>query len=154
MLKNHNTKRIFYELNPLFFYDHNGDGFGDFDGISEKINYFSFMGVDCVIIPDIFNNYNSLLFSSFINLKNKYGNTEALKKMIDKFKEKKIDFAVEINIKDIKKSMLFSADGTINHGELQESSKAFFLDKNQSENQSENFNSRATLEAFTKIIKF
>jgi hypothetical protein len=138
MLKNHNTKRIFYELNPLFFYDANGDGFGDFEGISKKIAYFSFIGIDCVTIPDIFNNYNSLLFSSFVNLKNKYGNMDELKQMVAKFKSKNIDFAVEINIKDIKKSLLFSSDGTIKQEEFKESTKAFFLDKNQSENQSEN----------------
>ncbi len=154
MLKNQNTKRIFYELNPLFFYDNNGDGFGDFEGVSKKMKYFSFIGIDCVIIPDIFNNYNTLLFNSFVNLKNKYGSMTELKNMISNFQSKNIDFAVEINIKDIKKSLLFSVDGTINQDEFKESTKAFFLDKNQSENQSENWNSRATLEAFSKIIKF
>ncbi|MDK2819951.1 MAG: hypothetical protein KFW07_03880 [Mycoplasmataceae bacterium] len=154
MIKIQHKKQIYYEVNPLFFYDSNDDGFGDFAGLSKKIDYFSFMGVNCIIIPDIFNNYNSLLFSKFINLKNKYGNIKELREMIEIIGKKKINFAVEVNIKDIKKSLLFSSDGSINEGDFGQSKKAFFLAKNQSENQSENWNSRKTLESFDKIIRF
>ncbi|MGL6124908.1 MAG: alpha-amylase family glycosyl hydrolase [Metamycoplasmataceae bacterium] len=154
MLNNKKNKLIFYEVNPLFFYDSNNDGFGDFEGISRKIEYFTFIGIDCVIIPDIFNNYNDLMFGKFVNLKNKYGTMNDLKKMIANFETKKIDFAVEINIKKINKSLLFSKDGVINSGEIGELKKAFFLDKHQSEIQSENWNSKKTMESFNKIIKF
>ncbi len=150
MLNNQNKKQIFYEVNPLFFYDSNNDGFGDFKGISQKMEYFSFVGVDCVIIPDIFNNHNTLLFNAFINLKSKYGNMNDLKEMIETFKKNKIDFAVEINIKDIKKSLLFSADGSIKDDESRENKKYFFLEGNESEN----WNSKKNIESFNKIIKF
>ena len=134
MLNNKNRKQIFYEVNPLFFYDSNNDGFGDFQGISKKMDYFSFMDVDCVIIPDVFNNHNTLLFGGFINLKSKYGNMNDLKEMIDSFKKSQIDFAVEINLKDIKKSLLFSEDGSIKGDGLGENKKSFFLDRNEIEN--------------------
>lgn len=154
MIKIQHKKQIYYEVNPLFFFDSNDDGFGDFKGISKKIDYFVFMGISCIIIPDIFNNYNSLLFSKFINLKNKYGNHKDLQEMIKIIGEKKINFATEINIKDIKKSLLFSSDGSISEGDFGHSKKDFFLAKNQSENLSENWNSRKTLDSFDKIIKF
>lgn len=154
MLNKRNNKLIFYEVNPLFFYDSDNDGFGDFSGLSKKIEYFSFIGIDCVIIPDIFNNHGELMFNEFINLKNKYGTINDLKEMILNFSRKKINFAVEINIKNIKKSLLFSEDGIINSNETNVSKKDFFLDRNQSENQSENWNSKKTIESFNKIIKF
>ncbi len=150
MLNNKNRKQIFYEVNPLFFYDSNNDGFGDFQGISKKMDYFSFMDVDCVIIPDVFNNHNTLLFGGFINLKSKYGNMNDLKEMIDSFKKSQIDFAVEINLKDIKKSLLFSEDGSIKGDGLGENKKSFFLDRNEIEN----WNSKKNIESFNKIINF
>lgn len=41
-------KSIFYETYVKSFYDSNGDGIGDFGGLSEKIEYFNFLGVDCI----------------------------------------------------------------------------------------------------------
>ncbi|MGL5732570.1 MAG: alpha-amylase family glycosyl hydrolase [Metamycoplasmataceae bacterium] len=154
MLNKRSNKLIFYEVNPLFFYDSNDDGYGDFNGISKKIDYFSFMDVDCVIIPDIFNNHGDLMLSEFIDFRNKYGNLEDIKNMIANFEAKKINFAVEINIKDIKKSLLFSRNGIIDNEQAGESKKSFFLHRNQVETQSENWNSKKSLESFNKIIKF
>ncbi|MGL5617672.1 MAG: alpha-amylase family glycosyl hydrolase [Metamycoplasmataceae bacterium] len=154
MLNKRSNKLIFYEVNPLFFYDSNDDGYGDFNGISKKIDYFSFIDIDCVIIPDIFNNYSELMLSEFVEFKNKYGKIDDIKNMIANFEAKKINFAVEINIKDIKKSLLFSRNGIIDNEQFGESKKAFFLHINQSENQSENWNSKKSIESFKKIIRF
>ncbi len=41
-------KSIFYETYVKSFFDSNGDGTGDFKGLTEKIEYFSFLGVDCI----------------------------------------------------------------------------------------------------------
>ncbi|MGL5204971.1 MAG: alpha-amylase family glycosyl hydrolase, partial [Metamycoplasmataceae bacterium] len=154
MLNKRSNKLIFYEVNPLFFSDSNDDGFGDFNGISKKIDYFTFIDVDCVIIPDIFNNHSELMLSEFVDFNNKYGNIDELKNMIANFETKNINFAVEINIKEIKKSILFSKNGIINNEQIGESKKAFFLHRNQSEAQSENWNSKKSIESFNKIIKF
>lgn len=156
MLKNQKKKQIFYEVNPLFFYDSNNDGFGDFNGLSKKTDYFKFIDINCVIIPDIFNNYNNLLFNEFINFKSKYGNINELKELILNFEKQKINIAVEINLKDIQKSLLFSINDKANSYdyEFNESKKAFFLDKNNDNNISENWNSIKTMKAFDKIIKF
>ncbi|MGL5205438.1 MAG: alpha-amylase family glycosyl hydrolase [Metamycoplasmataceae bacterium] len=154
MLNKKSNKLTFYELNPLFFYDSNDDGYGDFAGISKKIDYFSFIDLDCVIIPDIFNNYNDLMSYEFVDFKNKYGPIDELKDLIANFNDKKINFAVEINIVDIKKSLLFSESGIISNEKARESKKAFFLHKNQTEIQSENWNSKKSIESFNKIITF
>src|SRR5438093_275864 len=39
---------IFYELHVKAFYDSNGDGYGDFRGLLEKLDYVQELGVDCI----------------------------------------------------------------------------------------------------------
>ncbi|HEY7350747.1 MAG TPA: maltose alpha-D-glucosyltransferase [Ktedonobacterales bacterium] len=43
---------VFYELHVKAFYDSNGDGTGDFRGLTEKLDYLQDLGVDCVwVLP-------------------------------------------------------------------------------------------------------
>src|SRR5688500_246841 len=41
-------KAVFYELSVRGFYDGNADGFGDFQGLIEKLDYIEWLGVDCL----------------------------------------------------------------------------------------------------------
>jgi maltose alpha-D-glucosyltransferase/alpha-amylase len=43
---------VFYELHVKAFYDSNADGFGDFRGLMEKLDYVQELGIDCIwILP-------------------------------------------------------------------------------------------------------
>lgn len=154
MLKKQKKKQIFYEVNPLFFYDYDGDGFGDLIGLSKKIDYFKFIDISCIIIPDIFNNNNNLLFNNALNSKYIYGKHSDLIELIENLKINNIEFAVEINLRDIKKSLLFSENNSNNNFEFKDSKKEFFLDKNQNGDWTENWNSIKTTKAFDKVIGF
>jgi maltose alpha-D-glucosyltransferase/alpha-amylase len=39
---------VFYEVYVRGFYDSNGDGVGDFRGLTEKLDYLEWLGVDCL----------------------------------------------------------------------------------------------------------
>jgi maltose alpha-D-glucosyltransferase / alpha-amylase len=39
---------IFYEIYVRGFYDSNGDGIGDFRGVTEKLDYLEWLGVNCI----------------------------------------------------------------------------------------------------------
>jgi len=39
---------VFYEVYVRGFYDSNGDGIGDFRGLTEKLDYLEWLGVDCI----------------------------------------------------------------------------------------------------------
>ena len=39
---------VFYELYVRSFYDSNSDGCGDFPGITEKLDYLEWLGIDCI----------------------------------------------------------------------------------------------------------
>jgi len=39
---------VFYELYARSFFDANSDGYGDFNGLVEKLDYLEWLGVDCI----------------------------------------------------------------------------------------------------------
>ena len=39
---------VFYEIHTRAFFDANGDGSGDFRGLTEKLDYLQWLGVDCI----------------------------------------------------------------------------------------------------------
>lgn len=101
------SKKLFlYEVDPLFFYDANNDGFGDFKGLSQKINYFQYLNIDAILLPDIFNQEEIIAKDVQISIYDKYGNLKQLKKMIDDFQKNNIDIYVQIDLKNILKSMI------------------------------------------------
>src|SRR5581483_4715493 len=41
-------RAVFYEIHIRGFYDGNDDGSGDFRGLTEKLDYLQWLGIDCV----------------------------------------------------------------------------------------------------------
>jgi maltose alpha-D-glucosyltransferase/alpha-amylase len=41
-------RAVFYEIHIRGFYDADGDGSGDFRGLSEKLDYLQWLGIDCI----------------------------------------------------------------------------------------------------------
>ena len=68
---------VFYELYVRSFYDSNADGYGDFRGMIEKIDYIEWLGVDCIWLLPF---YQSPLrdggydISDFYSILPEYGN--------------------------------------------------------------------------------
>ncbi len=77
---------VFYELYPRAFADSNGDGWGDFIGILEHLDYLEWLGVDCIWLTPI---YPSPLrddgydISSFYGVHPRYGTIEELRLLVD-----------------------------------------------------------------------
>ncbi len=45
---------VFYEVLVRSFKDSNGDGTGDFRGLTEKLDYLQWLGIDCLWLPPFF----------------------------------------------------------------------------------------------------
>lgn len=45
---------VFYQIYPRSFYDSNNDGIGDLKGITKKLDYLSFLGIDAIWISPFF----------------------------------------------------------------------------------------------------
>ncbi len=80
------THAIFYELYPRAFADSNGDGWGDFIGILEHLDYLQWLGVDCIWLTPI---YPSPLrddgydVSSFYGVHPRFGTIEEFRLLVD-----------------------------------------------------------------------
>jgi maltose alpha-D-glucosyltransferase/alpha-amylase len=43
-------RAVFYEIHIRGFFDANGDGSGDFRGLTEKLDYLQWLGIDCIFL--------------------------------------------------------------------------------------------------------
>jgi len=77
---------VFYELYVRSFFDANGDGFGDFPGLIEKLDYLEWLGVDCLWLLPF---YESPLkdggydISDFYSILPEYGNLNDFVEFMD-----------------------------------------------------------------------
>ena len=47
-------RAVFYEIHLRGFFDGNGDGSGDFRGLTEKLDYLQWLGIDCIWLLPIY----------------------------------------------------------------------------------------------------
>jgi maltose alpha-D-glucosyltransferase / alpha-amylase len=77
---------VFYEIHIRGFFDGNGDGSGDFRGLTEKLDYLQWLGVDCIWLLPF---YKSPLrdggydISDFTLVNPEYGGVDDVKQFID-----------------------------------------------------------------------
>jgi maltose alpha-D-glucosyltransferase/alpha-amylase len=77
---------VFYEVHIRGFFDANGDGSGDFRGLTEKLDYLQWLGVDCIWLLPF---YRSPLkdggydIADFTEVNPDYGVVQDVKELID-----------------------------------------------------------------------
>jgi maltose alpha-D-glucosyltransferase/alpha-amylase len=77
---------VFYELYVRSFFDSNADGYGDFRGMIEKLDYLEWLGVDCIWLLPF---YQSPLrdggydISDFYSILPEYGNLNDFMEFLD-----------------------------------------------------------------------
>ena len=73
---------VFYQIYPRSFADGNGDGIGDFKGITEKLDYLSALGVDALWLSPHFPSPNwdcGYDISDYCNVAPEYGTLDDFK---------------------------------------------------------------------------
>ena len=77
---------VFYEIHLRGFYDGDGDGSGDFRGLTDKLDYLQWLGIDCIWLLPM---YRSPLrdggydISDFLAVHEDYGVEEDVRRFID-----------------------------------------------------------------------
>jgi maltose alpha-D-glucosyltransferase/alpha-amylase len=77
---------VFYEIYVRGFYDSNGDGVGDFRGLTERLDYLEWLGVDCLWLLPM---YASPLrdggydIADYYSILPEYGTLEDFKQFLD-----------------------------------------------------------------------
>ena len=84
-----------YEIEPFTFYDSNGDGFGDLDGIKIKLDYLKrVLKINTILIKHLqpsfhFEDYQVELFG-LVDIDHRLGNQTSLQNLIDEAHKKSI----------------------------------------------------------------
>src|ERR1700761_7094831 len=77
---------VFYEIHMRAFFDGNDDGSGDFRGLTEKLDYLQWLGVDCLWLLPF---YPSPLrdggydVADYLTVAPECGDTESLSRLIE-----------------------------------------------------------------------
>jgi maltose alpha-D-glucosyltransferase/alpha-amylase len=84
---------VFYQIYPQTFYDSNGDGIGDLQGIIEKLDYIKSLGVDGIWINPFFESPfhdGGYDISDYYKVAPRYGTNEDAKRMFAEAKKRNI----------------------------------------------------------------
>lgn len=90
---------ILYQIYPQSFKDTNGDGFGDFKGVVEKLDYIESLGITMVWMNPFFESPlvdNGYDVADYRAIHPRYGNMEDFQQMLDGFHERGIKFVLDV----------------------------------------------------------
>ena len=77
---------VFYEIHTRAFFDANGDGSGDFRGLTEKLDYLQWLGVDCIWLLPFFESPlrdGGYDISDFFKIQPDYGTVDDVRDFIE-----------------------------------------------------------------------
>ncbi len=92
-------KATFYQIYPQSFKDSNGDGIGDLNGITEKLDYVQSLGIDAIWLNPIF---ESPFFdagydvSDYYKIAPRYGNEQDLKNLLSQAHKRNIKVVMDL----------------------------------------------------------
>lgn len=90
---------VFYQIYPRSFADGDGDGIGDFKGMTEKLDYLSGLGVDALWLSPHFPSPNwdcGYDISDYQNVAPEYGTLDDFKKFLDEAHKRNIRVILDL----------------------------------------------------------
>lgn len=90
---------VVYQIYPRSFNDSNGDGIGDINGITEKVDYIKNLGVDAVWLSPCYkspNDDNGYDISDYRDIMDEFGTLEDWEKMLDAFHSRDIKVLMDL----------------------------------------------------------
>ena len=99
MLENKEKKSTYYEAYPKSFVDSNADGIGDLDGLRSKFTIISQLGMNYIIINQIFAKKKGKI--DFYEIEKDLGNIEDIKAMCEKGKYTRLKVLLDFDAKDL-----------------------------------------------------
>ena len=101
-------RSVFYEIFVRSFYDSNGDGIGDFNGLTEKLDYINDgktdtktdLGVNAIWLMPIFptTSYHGYDVTDYYNVNPEFGTLDDFKKLISEAHKRKIRVIIDLVI--------------------------------------------------------
>lgn len=91
--------KVVYQIYPKSFYDSNNDGIGDLNGITEKLDYLQYLGVDYIWITPFFispQKDNGYDVADYYNIDPFYGTMEDFENLISEAKKHGIEIMLDM----------------------------------------------------------
>ncbi|WP_159634521.1 alpha,alpha-phosphotrehalase [Erysipelothrix anatis] len=88
-----NKLPVVYQIYPKSFYDTNGDGIGDVQGIIEKLDYLQYLGIDMIWLTPIFTSPqrdNGYDVADYLAIDPVFGTMESVETLIQEAKKRDI----------------------------------------------------------------
>ncbi|WOO34523.1 alpha-glucosidase [Anaerocolumna sp. AGMB13020] len=93
----HNS--VVYQIYPRSFYDTNGDGIGDIQGIIEKLDYLSDLGIDVIWLSPVFkspNDDNGYDISDYEDIMEDFGTLSDMEKLLEEGNKRNIKILMDL----------------------------------------------------------
>lgn len=90
---------VVYQIYPRSFKDSNGDGFGDLQGVIEKLDYLKELGIDVIWLSPVFDSPqddNGYDISDYRSIYEKFGTNEDMEELIEKAHERGIKIVLDL----------------------------------------------------------
>ena len=90
---------VIYQIYPRSFYDSNGDGIGDIQGIIQKLDYLEKLGIDAVWLSPVYKSPqddNGYDISDYQDIDPIFGSLQDMEELIRKAKEKNIRIIMDL----------------------------------------------------------
>ena len=89
--------RNYYEIFVYSFYDSNGDGVGDLQGVIEKLDYIEYMGFNGIWLMPIMNSptYHKYDITNYYEIDDEYGTMEDFEKLVEECHKRDINIIID-----------------------------------------------------------
>lgn len=98
-MKNWWKDSVVYQIYPRSFKDSNGDGFGDLQGIIEKLDYLKELGIDVIWLSPVFDSPqddNGYDIRDYRSIYAKFGTNQDMEELINKAHERNIKVVLDL----------------------------------------------------------
>ena len=94
---------VVYQIYPKSFNDSNGDGIGDINGVTEKLDYLKTLGVDYIWLTPVYvspQKDNGYDIEDYYKIDPRMGTMEDFERLVEEAKKRDIDIMLDIFGKD------------------------------------------------------
>jgi oligo-1,6-glucosidase len=92
-------KSVVYQIYPRSFYDSNGDGIGDIQGIIQKLDYLKELGIDVIWLSPIYdspNDDNGYDIRNYVEIMNEFGTMEDFEELLVQAKQRNLKIIMDL----------------------------------------------------------
>jgi len=111
---------VFYQIFVRSFYDSDGDGKGDLQGIIEKLDYLKDLGITGIWLTPIFGSfsYHGYDITNYYVIDDDYGTMEDFEKLVDEAHKRKIKIILDLVINHTSKKHPWFIDSATNENSM------------------------------------